>query len=544
MKNNRYIKSLFFAVCTLLFTPALFSQVGVESEDGIKVGNSTTTDAGVIRFNGSDFQGYDGSSWESFTAGGGGASPWMTSGTDVYYDGGDVGIGLTNPSHSLDIFDASTIPVRIASSSGSNQLFFFRNGSYTTDERSFIGQQNAQFRFGNNVPGSNFDWFITDSGGSGGVAMTLNASNGSLGINTTNPQSKLHIDAPTGDGILVEGDNPDVEIEISGNGTGEFKLTQPGVSFGSAVFALAAGTDVARIATSSTSNSGITMEVGTSSPNFGIGTLPSSNHKLEINLNSSSAANPSAQLNIRENNNGDFARLQFSQTGIDEYWHIAGISAPTVSGDSDLNFYFWDDANATGTNIMSIDGDQQSVGILTSNPQREIHINHDRFSDHGLRLENDFNNETWDLYVSQSTSNLALYQGGAFRGDFDDVTGAYSSVSDARLKSNIQNLSSMLPSIMQLRPTQYQFNHDESNTEYFGLIAQELKEVFPSMVNVFGDDSNGQSEIKDLHTVKYTDLIPVLIKGMQEQQEMIEAQQTQIEALIKQNEEILSRLND
>src|SRR6185369_14611559 len=58
------------------------------------VGGSLADTTGAIRFNGTDFQGYNGTTWVTF--GGGGSSQWLNNGADIYFDTGSVGIGSTS----------------------------------------------------------------------------------------------------------------------------------------------------------------------------------------------------------------------------------------------------------------------------------------------------------------------------------------------------------------------------------------------------------------------------------------------------------------
>lgn len=67
----------------------------------IKIGNTTTTNAGTIRWNGTEFQGYDGAQWVSFS---GADADWVITGTDQYAGvSGNIGIGTATPSAKLDV---------------------------------------------------------------------------------------------------------------------------------------------------------------------------------------------------------------------------------------------------------------------------------------------------------------------------------------------------------------------------------------------------------------------------------------------------------
>jgi len=67
----------------------------------IRIGTTNNLNAGAIRYNNNVFQGYNGTEWVQLSGGSG--TPWITSGTDVYYNSGNVGINNTNPTTELDV---------------------------------------------------------------------------------------------------------------------------------------------------------------------------------------------------------------------------------------------------------------------------------------------------------------------------------------------------------------------------------------------------------------------------------------------------------
>ena len=59
----------------------------LEVDGAIKLGNTTNTNNGTIRYTGTDFEGYTSGSWMSLTSGGGGASPWVADANGINYSG-------------------------------------------------------------------------------------------------------------------------------------------------------------------------------------------------------------------------------------------------------------------------------------------------------------------------------------------------------------------------------------------------------------------------------------------------------------------------
>ena len=114
--------------------------------------------------------------------------------------------------------------------------------------------------------------------------------------------------------------------------------------------------------------------------------------------------------------------------------------------------------------------------------------------------------------------------------------------SDARLKKNIQNLSYGLNTIMKLRPVSYQWKDEiqelpDDRGVMLGFVAQELLKVVPEVVSTHHyewTDENKTSFVKkenQTYGVHYAELIPVLVKAIQEQQQQIQELKAEVQRL-------------
>lgn len=137
-----------------------------------------------------------------------------------------------------------------------------------------------------------------------------------------------------------------------------------------------------------------------------------------------------------------------------------------------------------------------------------------------------------------------------------DITagGSITETSDRNLKENIQPLDNALSTIMKLNPSTYNFRGNGnykglqlSTGLHYGLIAQEVESILPSLVKnnvhrytetqeeaVSGPSPSTQVEVEktmEYKSMNYTELIPVLIKAVQEQQNEIDKLQKELEAL-------------
>ncbi|MFM2442037.1 MAG: hypothetical protein RL449_678, partial [Bacteroidota bacterium] len=90
------------------------------------------------------------------------------------------------------------------------------------------------------------------------------------------------------------------------------------------------------------------------------------------------------------------------------------------------------------------------------------------------------------------------------------VGGSVTSGSDRRIKKDIVNTTFGLKEILQLRPVDYKLI--SSNENEIGFIAQEVKQIIPTVVS----GTEGDLEKGEFLGLKYQNLIPVLTKSIQE----------------------------
>ena len=99
--------------------------------------------------------------------------------------------------------------------------------------------------------------------------------------------------------------------------------------------------------------------------------------------------------------------------------------------------------------------------------------------------------------------------------------------SDFRDKKNINAIEYGIKDLMQMRPVSFEWKDDKLQKSHkLGLVAQDLLKIIPEVVvtHEWVDDEEGTGKFQEMerYGVYYADLIPVLIKSIQEQQEQID----------------------
>jgi hypothetical protein len=141
-------------------------------------------------------------------------------------------------------------------------------------------------------------------------------------------------------------------------------------------------------------------------------------------------------------------------------------------------------------------------------------------------------------YSDNTQESLSMYSTGAsayrfyvgWGGTIYATSTSISAISDIRYKENVRDLDDGLSKIMALQPRKFDWKEgkgrDIKNDR--GWIAQEIETVFPDLVDDWKDEApEGEEPYKAVRP----DLIPVLVKAIQEQQTIIESLEARITAL-------------
>ena len=199
------------------------------------------------------------------------------------------------------------------------------------------------------------------------------------------------------------------------------------------------------------------------------------------------------------------------------------------------------DLHVEGASYVS--GDRYIYASGTTNPDKMVMSHSPTYPDWGLNY-----NDVDDAMAFQSPFGSSLYislglgmvgvntetltHTLSIGGDIG-LTGVVYGISDARVKKNFLTIDNALDKINQLNPVSYEFDQEENpdlnlpDNRHMGLLAQEVQSVFPQLVSI----SETEEEIMSLN---YMELIPALVKSIQELDEKLNEKDAQIEAMQKQ----------
>jgi len=99
--------------------------------------------------------------------------------------------------------------------------------------------------------------------------------------------------------------------------------------------------------------------------------------------------------------------------------------------------------------------------------------------------------------------------------------------SSARYKQDVETMGHRSAGVLQLRPVTFAYQGDAVGTAHYGLVGEEVTAVYPELVV--------RTATGEVQTVKYQDLIPMLLNGLQRQQQALH---TQAQALQRQQQDL------
>jgi len=249
-----------------------------------------------------------------------------------------------------------------------------------------------------------------------------------------------------------------------------------------------------------------------------------SNNRFQIQ---STGAGGSAILDVGRGTGGDGAALFFG-TNYNSHFNYSTTENTYIRGGKSSSKVILNDI--TGGKVV-LGGGAATVGVNTDYyvPPTTLEV---RQSTGGMELSNSsYPNLAWEWRVANgSPANYYAYYGGAVRTYFSYVDGSLHPISDARLKTNIENLAPVLEGLMQLQPVTYMMKDAvKGQQRSIGFIAQEVQKIFPLLVS---HNMPGPDELMGLN---YAGFGVIAVKGIQEEQ-------AQIDNLDKQLSEIDKRL--
>ncbi|MDD2927524.1 MAG: tail fiber domain-containing protein [Candidatus Omnitrophica bacterium] len=213
-----------------------------------------------------------------------------------------------------------------------------------------------------------------------------------------------------------------------------------------------------------------------------------------------------------------------------------------ASGNNPVLTMYQDDGTTEGVVLASVGNSYfngGNVGIGTTAPSSRLTVQSSGGSTYPIKFLNSSGYRMVEVHQYDTGEGLLALRDGSstevcnvyLRGNGTAAKlggGSWSDTSDLRLKKNISDLSGALQAILSLRPVSYEWINPEEHAAgvHAGLIAQEVKEVFPQWVTKNapkGPDNNLIPKGEQAYELYYpSDFNAYLIGAIKEQQSQID----------------------
>ena len=503
-------------------------------------------------------------SWQTPT-GGSTDGDWTISGVDQYSAvSGRVGVGNPTPNAKLHVLTDGTtsgLKVNATDSIGFGLPFWIEAN---TNGATFGTETHGRLmRLGDNRVGAGFfdigidenNSFFISNNGTTTKALVLEQGSGNIGIGTTTPSDKLHV---AGTGFFS-----DVLTLKPANDMTTTSITTAGD------IGLLASDDI-YLRTGSTATEQISFQ---NSSGTTVGYFDMESERLGIGTSS-----PTGKVHIDgDDNDGSNAALKI-QAGT-QVMLLDGNEIDAIAAGTELHF----NNNTPNPVVMTMGGGNVGVGIAA--PVDKLHVLGpirceegpyyaritaaavsgpimllgDNLGTEYMRVGsfasiNNIDNKDRDLHIFSNSATTGTYfkeatgfvgigtasptQKLSVNGEANKPGGgSWLVFSDSRLKKNIQPYRDGLTTLSKIKPITFQYNGKAGITntdkEYVGIIAQEIQEVAPYMVNEikYHNPTSGATE-------EYLEFDPnalnfMLINSVQELMKRVETLEAEVTELRK-----------
>ena len=265
------------------------------------------------------------------------------------------------------------------------------------------------------------------------------------------------------------------------------------------------------------------LGIGTTSPGVKLDVVTSTAgpHSMRV-YNSASATNSYAQVQIQaDTSNFYLFKQSTASTG------IGGAGSANLYNEGAYPMVFY--TNATERARIDSSGNffvgttsqiasARSVITGASGNAQVIYFNNTRNNGTGdataisLLGSSDNNTSNYHYIGTTGGTDRVLIYG---NGNIVNTNNSYGALSDVKLKENIVDATPKLEKLQQVRVVNY--NLIGETQKQIGVVAQELEEIFPSMIDETPDrDTEGNDLGTTTKSVKYSVFVPMLIKAIQE----------------------------